>query len=141
MKIPEPIIEPMTSVVASRRPRPFTRLVAVELLMRVYCTLPISYALKDGRGGAIGGKQISDNGDRISAGVEHRSRIASGDAADRRQRLRRQMAPGAQAVDSHDRVGIELRLRGEHRAQGEVGRRVIAGCGELFGVLGGGAEE
>ena len=48
MKMPEPIIDPMTSVVESSSPRPAIRLLALALLMRPYCTLSIFHALADG---------------------------------------------------------------------------------------------
>src|SRR5882672_7462517 len=116
MKMPEPIIEPITSVVASSRPRPFTK----RLAMRVYCTLPVRNAGADGGGGAVGGEEIGYHSDRIGAGVEHGVHVLARDASDRYQGLRCQESKGAQGFDSHHRVGVELRLRSEHRADGEV---------------------
>src|SRR4051812_3167168 len=84
MKMPGPIIDPMTSVVESTRPRPFTK----RLAMRVYCTAPVLHALANRRGGALCRKQIGDHGQPIGAGVERFLRVAARDPADRHQRLR-----------------------------------------------------
>src|SRR5712691_6319923 len=130
IKIPEPIMDPMTSVVASSSPRPLTRLRALELLMRAYCTLPVFHPFNDGRGGGVRRYKIADDGHRIGACVEHSPRIQAGDTADRDQRPGGKLAPGAQAVESDDRVGIDLRLRGEHRPQGQITRRLSGRRGE-----------
>src|SRR5262245_31178618 len=140
IKMPESIMDPMTSVVASSRPRPLTRLRVLTLLMRAYCTLPVLYPLHDGRGGGIRRQKVADDGDRIGARFEDGLRILAGDAADRDQRPGSKPAPGPQAIDSHHRVGIDLRLRGEHRPQGQVTRGLACRGGELLGVVCGVAE-
>src|SRR6185436_5533382 len=114
IKIPDPIMEPMTSVVASSRPRPLTRPFVFGLLMRAYCTLPFPHPLADGCGRAIGGQKIADDGYRIGAAFEHRWRVIARDAADRYERLVRDSPPDLQTLDAHDRVWIDFRLSGEH---------------------------
>src|SRR5438067_13082914 len=84
MKMPEPIMEPITRVVASSRPRPFTK----RLAMRVYCTLPVRDAGADGGGGAVCREEVGDDGDRIGAGFQHGARVLARDASDRSQGLR-----------------------------------------------------
>src|SRR5262249_22717700 len=128
MKMPEPIIEPMTSVVESNSPRPATRRVALALLMTPYCTLPILHALADGSGGAIGGQQVADNGDGICSRFERGSSILARDATDRHQRPGCQPAPRAQPVEAHHGIRIELRLCREHRTERQVINRLAGGC-------------
>src|SRR5436190_23293237 len=77
IKIPDPIMDPMTSVVESSRPRPLTKPLALDLPMRAYCTLPVFHPLTNRCGGAIERQKIADHGDRIRAGFEHGSRIVA----------------------------------------------------------------
>src|SRR6476661_5652278 len=115
IKIPDPIMDPMTSVVASSRPRPLTRPFVFGLPMRAYCTLPFPHPLPDGCGGASDRQKIADDSYRIGAAFEHGSRVIARDAADRYERLVCESPPGTQTLDAHDRVGIDLGLGGEHR--------------------------
>src|SRR6266576_560486 len=135
IKIPEPIMDPMASVVASSNPRPLTRVRVLELLMRAYCTLPVFHPLSDGCGGSVCRHKVADDRYGIGAGFKHGLSTLTCDAADRDQRPSGKPAPGPQALDSHHRVGIDLRLRGEHRPQGQVTRGLAVRGGELLGVV------
>src|SRR5271166_4856429 len=127
MKMPEPIIEPMTNVVALVRPRPFTNSFSSETTLAVFASVP-----KEPRivwreqaqeflcNFSWGVEKIRDDSDRVSSGLNHRAGIDAGDAADGDQRLPRRCACGSDALNPDHRIMVSPRCGGKDRPVGDV---------------------
>ena len=101
MKTPEPIIEPITRVVESTRPRPLTR-----PLSRVVAIVP-SVPAEIGPSAASGSRPAMTATESAPA-LQNIESIFVRDAADRDQRLFEQRAAAADLFDADHGVGIAL---------------------------------
>src|SRR5580704_4841004 len=145
MKMPDPIIEPQTIMVESKRPSPFTSSVwppatpalgtaasAIDAALRnLRATARASNFRRDAQvlGGAFSGlarsHQIADHRDRIGACTIHRFRVFRCDSANRHDRF---FSHGPRARDefqTNHRVRIFLGARRKHGTDGNVIRRCL----------------
>src|SRR5258708_39471906 len=84
MKIPEPIMDPITSVVESSRPSPFTRVVGVAVLVVCIGQLhPFLRSCADRGSSTFMRVKIADDGDGNGSGIQGLPGIWSGDTAHR----------------------------------------------------------
>src|SRR5712692_3410773 len=125
MKMPEPIIEPTTIIVASSRPSPFTSPLSAGLRWAAIVrgvsdisapplTCPIRkldgcfQKLTRSQGRFGGAEQIARHRHRVGAGAKHVAGALQRDPADRDQRLPGQRSRPLEELQSHHRVRVLL---------------------------------
>ena len=156
MKMPEPIIEPMTSVVALVRPSPFTNSFSPEARETVFVSV-LKKPLGDARGArknlhqqpqeffrglGRGTQQVRDQRHRIGAGVDdrtsHSPRVIPPIATNGLL-----VAARAARTPSIPTTGSWLRFDevAKHRPKSDVVGRPGVGFPQLFRIVGGDSQE
>src|SRR5690242_7117429 len=148
IKMPDPIIEPITIVVQSSSPSPLTSSAdrapgpVADLFTTVAAMLPfLNFVIWPSRGGAptfrrtsaerlqefsrprpdvLRGQQAMDHGHRIRSSFDDGGRIVKRYSADGHQGLARQPAHFAQSFETDHRVGTLLGGSAENRSKGDV---------------------
>ena len=131
MKMPEPIIEPITSVVASISPRPLTRPACHELLPFFH---PLAQGLRRSSGRAAGRRSRPPNR-RRPLNTSTAFSCVMPPMATSGFSIRAAASPDL--FDADHRIGIALGSGGEYRADRHVIHRLAAGRAELRHVVAG----
>src|SRR5271156_3931418 len=155
MKIPEPIIEPQTIIVESKRPSPLTNsdwpaatpalgkaASAIRAAPRSLARTPrVKNFRRDAQifcrafGRLPCRHQIANHGDRIGAGAIDRLGVFRRDSATRHNRFPGHGSRARYELQAHPRIRILLGGGRKHRPDGDVFRRTVEGGAKLIEIV------